>query len=164
MVNGNKIIILEEYKNFKLLDSFENCQVLKKGEIFSCPGLKEWKQRIQFWDSSLKRVITLDLYDRTGITKVVALSGNRFEKQEYENLCKSFGLHLRVDPQLYAVILVNGESKVAHLAIQHLEDETFCLIFNLDDGESRRNATLYIHGIWKVVLPGFITDKLPYRT
>ncbi len=160
MVNGNKIVILEEYQTFKLLDSFESSQIFKSREIYSCSGIKEWKQRIQFWDSISETTITMDFYDRNGITQVMPLSGSIFNRAQYQNLCKTFNLKLRDEYQLYAEIPIEGQSRIAHLAIRNFENSTFCIVYNLDDGESRRDATLYIHGIWKVVLPEFIKGKL----
>lgn len=163
MDNGNKVEIIREYGTFRLIDSFERGQVSSSKRLYCCSGISKWVQRVQFWDGDNENEVLLDLFGTAEGTKVIRLSEKIFEEREIKLLAELFGLELRRNYQLDAAIPIGTEHRLASLALKNIKNNLFyCAVFHLDSGDSRKNATLFIHGIWKAWLPGFVSNKLTH--
>lgn len=149
MDNGNNIRIIKEYNSFKLQDSFATTEKCKIKTVYNSLGIKEWVQRIEFFDSDLAESISMDLYGIKELTKVFSLNEKEFG-DEFINLCSLFALNFKAQIKLHAYLCVENEERLASIALKKSSDGMFYVcVFVIDSGDSRRDSIIYIQGIWK---------------
>ena len=86
-----------------------------------------------------------------------------FTYNEVEEFCKKFDLFFDKDFNYpSASFELKKDKLIATLSLKKssVANNYFIIIYYFDDGESRRNPQLYIHGIWEVELSEELKRKL----
>lgn len=160
MDNGTNIRIVRDFNVFKLYDSFATCEVGKIKTVYNSSGIKEWVQRIEFYDSDLKQSIKLDLYGLKELTKVVSLNEKEIGDQ-FINLCSLFKIEFKEQIKKHAFLSIENEERLASIAFKKsVEGMVYISVFVIDSGDSRKEPILYIHGIWKTSPVALFTNML----
>lgn len=160
MVSGNKVRIFKEFNAFKLYDSFATCETGKVKAVYNSLGMKGWLQRIEFYDNDLNQPIKLDLYGLKENTKAFSFNEKELGAQ-FISLCSLFKVDFKEQLKKHAFLCVQNEERLATLAIKKSVDNmVYVTVFMIDSGDSRKDATLYIHGIWKTSTIEVFNKKL----
>jgi hypothetical protein len=104
--------------------------------------------------SAINENIKADLYGRTYNTICKDVSWINFPSKIVELFITPFELQkgISINGNVYADIKTEKGQISAMMAVRQHIDATYIIIFYYDDGESRRNPSLYVHGIWEVEL------------
>lgn len=160
MVSGNEIEIIEEFKVFKLHDSFGSGETGRVKTVYKSSGVKKWVQRIEFYDKYLKQAVKLDLYGLKELTIVFSLNEKEIGDQ-FVQTCSFFNIDFKYQLKKHAFLCVENEERLASIALKKSQDgRVYLTIFMLDSGDSRRSPILYVHGIWKTSPANLFMNRL----
>lgn len=140
------IKIINEYQYYDK-DNVERESKIKESSI---PFISDkYIQNISFLDK--EDIINIDLLGSTKNTEVKAISWRSLADDIVELLIHSFNLQrdYSVNGRPFAYIPKLG-FPANFLSMKLYDNYKYFIIYYYDDGESRRNPLLYVHGIWKI--------------
>jgi hypothetical protein len=96
-------------------------------------------------------------------TKIIQLFWENFSMNEIKMFSNLFNIKYDEDSQYPSISLKIGDScLIAKMAIANssISDHYFITVFCFEDGDSRKNSRLYVHGIWEVELSDEFKNKI----
>ncbi len=156
MENGQVNIINQiiDYKYIKrewLANNGKDNYLYKDSDEFSPYRL----DALLIFYSSQKEYVELCIYwNIHSNTKILGLHWENFNKTLINELATKFKLEIKINRDGNQYLRVKNLDYSLKIAIRRSikTNSYFIAIYYFDDGESRRNPQLYVHGIWEVEL------------
>lgn len=165
------VTIIKEYNEYNYYDGDRVVGKSAVEKIIETPILREWKQLISF-NIEGKHEIIIELFGKYEKTIVKRLNWVNFTNDELMEFGSLFKLRINEavtikkegkKDYLFATINLDENTHfVAELAIKRIvgSDKYAVVIFNFNDGESRKSPQLYVHRILEVEVANRFEKKL----
>ena len=143
--------ILNSIKSYTYYDQDDKIDQALVKERFIAPNPIGWvsKQLISF--SIGQNEVTLDLTGNFD-TENFILNNTDFDEDMLALFAKIFDLELFKDPISGYVSLGIKKHQTLKVIIKEINDITVAIVFDYTDGGGRQPASIYVHGIWQVML------------
>ena len=161
----NQINIIDKIPNFKFSIREWKAKTIKSGQEVSIDSMSNYRQdAVLVFYTSQNEYVELSIYWNLSLsTKNIELNWENFKEKELDEIAAIFNLQIVVnkDGNLYLNVQ-DYANYSATFCIKKSEqtDNYFMTIYYYDDGESRRNPKLYVHGVWEVALSDNLSKKI----
>jgi hypothetical protein len=164
-MDKNQINVINEIPQFKYALREWRVKDIKSQNLIGVDNMSNYRtDAVLIFYTPQKEYVELCIYWNLSIgTKVLGLHWENFNKQELKEIAETFKLQIVVNRDgNYYLNVQNYANYSATLCIKKSEqaDSYFIAIYYYDDGESRRNPELYVHGVWEITLSEELCKKI----
>ncbi len=162
--------INEEIQKFDYYDQDSRYGEADIRKLIETPRRKDWVKQLIGIRLKNNEYVLINLIGDSE-TIVSGLYWQNFSNTELIQIAEKFDLRIEkiesIENKNNLVLDIDNDNfqSAANIAFRSITEKEACVlvIFNFDDGESRRSPQLYVHGIWEVELSEEFKKELLYK-